>query len=255
MFDCISPAQHLQGVIPVKNPERVAALLAELRTLAETDFERHRIDVLERDLTSPPKVEVVDETHQKFDGFVYGETKSGHYMTGQSIHRALWIYANGEIPDGYHIHHIDGNAANNTLENLQLLSLCEHSKLHDSLNKSKSPQSFICEHCGRTFTVVSNGKKRRYCSTECMRQADKINQHKWTKICAWCGKEFKTRFESQKFCCHSCHMTERYANQKKEMVCPICGKVFTVKPSEKRETCSKSCAMKLYWQRRRETKS
>lgn len=52
----------------MKQPERVAKLLNELRTLAENDFERHRLDVLERDLTKPPKVEIVDETHQKFNG-------------------------------------------------------------------------------------------------------------------------------------------------------------------------------------------
>lgn len=40
----------------MKNPERVAVLLAELRTLAENDFERHRIDVLEHDLTAPSAV-------------------------------------------------------------------------------------------------------------------------------------------------------------------------------------------------------
>lgn len=45
----------------MKNPERVTDLLAELRSLAENNFERHRINVLERDLTSLPTVEVIDE--------------------------------------------------------------------------------------------------------------------------------------------------------------------------------------------------
>ena len=48
----------------MKNPERVDQLLAELRELADTDFERHRIDVLERDLIAPPQVEQIDDKHQ-----------------------------------------------------------------------------------------------------------------------------------------------------------------------------------------------
>lgn len=43
----------------MKQPERVAKLLNELRTLAENDFERHRLDVLERDLTKPSQVKKV----------------------------------------------------------------------------------------------------------------------------------------------------------------------------------------------------
>lgn len=45
-------------------PEVITALTV-LRNAAENDFERHRINVLERDLTSPPRVEVIDSAHQK----------------------------------------------------------------------------------------------------------------------------------------------------------------------------------------------
>jgi len=51
-------------------PEVVAALKV-LRDNAETDFERHRIDVLERDLTAPPAPEVIDDKHQRFNGVTY----------------------------------------------------------------------------------------------------------------------------------------------------------------------------------------
>ena len=58
----------------MKKPDRVAELLAELRDLTENDFERHRINVLERDLTSPPTVEIIDDTHQRFNGVTYSKT-------------------------------------------------------------------------------------------------------------------------------------------------------------------------------------
>ena len=41
-------------------------------------------------------------------------------------HRYLWTQKHGEIPDGHHIHHIDGDKLNNDIENLECLSASEH---------------------------------------------------------------------------------------------------------------------------------
>ena len=100
----------------MKQPERVAELLAELRALSENDFERHRIDVLERDLTAPPTAEVIDDDYQRFDGTLYRKRKPrqgqvGHYQQSIQIHQAVWRYYYGDIPAGCHIHHADGNTA------------------------------------------------------------------------------------------------------------------------------------------------
>lgn len=50
-----------------------------------------------------------------------------------SEHRAVWIDANGAIPDGAVVHHIDGDKTNNHISNL---ALCrnngEHRKLHNN---------------------------------------------------------------------------------------------------------------------------
>ena len=45
-----------------------------------------------------------------------------------------WLYEqhNGPIPDGYDVHHIDGNHYNNDLDNLQVVSRSEHMHLHKS---------------------------------------------------------------------------------------------------------------------------
>ena len=45
-------------------------------------------------------------------------------------HRWIWEQENGAIPDGYVIHHDDGNKTNNDLSNLQCVSRSEHSRLH-----------------------------------------------------------------------------------------------------------------------------
>lgn len=46
------------------------------------------------------------------------------------LHRLVWEKHNGEIPEGYQIHHIDGNKLNNDISNLQLISPDKHTRLH-----------------------------------------------------------------------------------------------------------------------------
>jgi len=42
--------------------------------------------------------------------------------------RLVWEVFRGEIPDGYHVDHIDNNQLNNRLENLQLLTLADNNR-------------------------------------------------------------------------------------------------------------------------------
>ena len=114
--------------------------------------------MLERDLTKPPTAEIIDDTHQKFDGVVYCMRRNklgiaGHYDKGVPIHRAVWAYYNGEIPDGYQIHHIDENPANNGISNLQCLTVSEHRRIH---NQVAPVRTFTCQFCGKIFEVRSS---------------------------------------------------------------------------------------------------
>lgn len=47
-------------------------------------------------------------------------------------HRHLWEQANGPIPDGYHIHHVNHDRADNRLSNLELVPGREHNRRHTS---------------------------------------------------------------------------------------------------------------------------
>jgi len=44
-------------------------------------------------------------------------------------HRYVWELANGQIPKGCHIHHIDGNKANNNISNLECILGTEHNRM------------------------------------------------------------------------------------------------------------------------------
>ena len=109
-------------------PEVIAALQT-LKNAAENDFERHRISVLEKDLTAPPVVEQIDNTHQKFNGISYLQDHHNYYSYRNFIHRAVYSYYFGEIPDDYVIHHRDHNPANNDISNLQLITQIEHRQI------------------------------------------------------------------------------------------------------------------------------
>lgn len=43
-------------------------------------------------------------------------------------HRLIWLILVGEIPNGYHIDHIDGNRANNHISNLRLATSVENQR-------------------------------------------------------------------------------------------------------------------------------
>lgn len=64
------------------------------------------------------------------DGYyVISSRKEGNH--NKKLHRLIYEDFYGiKIPENYHIHHIDGDKANNSIDNLELLSKEEHISLH-----------------------------------------------------------------------------------------------------------------------------
>jgi len=61
----------------------------------------------------------------------------GYYssnITGRYLHRVVWEENNGEIADGFIVHHIDGDTKNNNISNLALMSKSDHMKMHYAEN-------------------------------------------------------------------------------------------------------------------------
>lgn len=48
------------------------------------------------------------------------------------VHTLMYKAFIGNIPRGFHIHHIDGQPSNNNLDNFELVSISEHNKIHKS---------------------------------------------------------------------------------------------------------------------------
>lgn len=72
------------------------------------------------------------------DGYYYISTKK---YNGRLLHRLIYEKHYGPIPDGFCVHHVDGDKSNFELSNLVLLSKSEHQSIHSQeFQKDKHPR-------------------------------------------------------------------------------------------------------------------
>lgn len=212
----------------------VRRALQTLRDNASNDFERHRIDVLERDLTNPPKVEVIDDKHQSFLGISFRKRSRGHYFNPMmSIYRLVWIYYRGELPPHAVIHHIDENKDNNDIENLRAMEVSAHIKLHHQKDKNDL-NIFVCQDCGAVFGSTAN--RALYCPM-CRKEREQQRERKYERL----AEETKRLNEAAR-------RIESIAGGIR--TCPICNRMFFNYPDHRRghadrKTCSAECEQKL----------
>lgn len=111
--------------------------------------------------------EVTFEGKKYHRRLVGGERESYVAKSGDStiyLHRVVWESANGPIPEGHDIHHIDGNPLNWHLENLRCLPHGEHAALHYEA-RAENPLRKSCIWCKREF--LTTGYAMKFCSDGC----------------------------------------------------------------------------------------
>lgn len=192
---------------------------------------------------------------QYFNGVRFALTKGNKYFVNTSLHKAMhryvWEYYNGKIPEGYDIHHKDGNRYNNDISNLECLSSTKHKQLH-----------------GRNLTQEQREWRRNNLNTVARPKAIEWHKsaegRKWhsehaknmvntrkeiSNVCLQCGKEFTTiGHKTTKFCSGACAQQYRRDHNldKIERICVVCGKSFLTDKYRPAKTCSRSCANKIW---------
>lgn len=73
---------------------------------------------------------------QVFDGKKFTLRSHGYLARTDGdrelMHRYVWRFYNGDIPDGFDIHHKNHDRSDNQIENLECLSKSEHARLYNT---------------------------------------------------------------------------------------------------------------------------
>ena len=173
--------------------------------------------------------------------------KNHGVTTNVSLHRYVWEKFNGTIPEGYEVHHIDGNRANNDITNLSCSRMQEHRRGH-FIERMGVKFDGKCLVCG---CAIPKDKSGVFCSKRCKQAyARKEKRYMVERVCSVCGKTFLTnKYREGKTCSPSCRAIQferDMANEEKESVCVICGKRFHKRGQKKLDVCSPKCAGKLW---------
>ena len=76
-------------------------------------------------------------------------------------------------------------------------------------NTLKTSTENHCIYCGRKFPKRQKTKPFKFCSPACRHKWWVVN-NEYTSFCIACGRQFQTKHKNQKYCSHSCYISDRY---------------------------------------------
>lgn len=110
-----------------------------------------------------------------------------------------------------------------------------------------------CKHCGKDFKQRFGTEK--YCSRECFNKDKRVELVEVK--CPVCNETFKRREtllkeEGKMFCSQKCYIKSRTKHKYEERICEYCGETYTIYSKYKNKYCSVDCSNKHRFEKRRE---
>lgn len=172
----------------------------------------------------------------------------------KGLHVVIWEHHSGSnVPDGYEIHHVDGDTFNCEFSNLECISKSIHRSLPKKLDMDKVRENLArirpkasewhrseegrawhrehaktiaakifyerecsCIECGKKFTAK---KKAKYCGSLCGNRARakvKARVYKNENICCNCEKAFAGQRPDSKYCSRICYYESLKDNHERQ---------------------------------------
>lgn len=209
------------------------------------------------------KTKELREDQVIYNGCVFTkDKKTGYYLSTKNIynnkrirlHRYVWICENGDIPEGFDVHHKDEDKDNNDISNFELIPGRKHQKYHINkvmLTEYQKRKKRFMETAHRAACEWHGTKEgREWHKKHWVNSMGKHINEKVKKICVVCGKEYETQLahqENSAYCSKKCKAKYRRDNKLDhiEKVCVVCGNTFMDSKYENKKTCSKDCKVKL----------
>ena len=167
----------------------------------------------------------------------HGESKA----TPRYLHRDIWVAAYGAIPDGYEIHHDDGNPLNNDLGNLLCVTKAEHRRLDAARGANRTPAVLANLDRIRPLAAAWHGTPEGLAHHRAIgaKSIASKRRNPTRYACIQCGEPFTSIGPPSKFCsgrCASKHRRESGVDDV-DRRCVVCPEMFRVNRYVKTKRC------------------
>ncbi len=173
------------------------------------------------------------------------------------VHQLVMEAFVGPCPPGLEVRHLDGDPANNCLENLKygtheenMQDMVRHGRTNSAKTHCPQGHEYTEEN---TYVNARGGRECRQCMRRRGREAARARPKPPRKAeqvaCEWCGTVFERTFphHKRKFCTEECYKASIGVGRPEgweHLTCEHCGKPFerTSARAGKRKYCSPECA-------------